>query len=265
MNRSLCSRSALGTPAVEISDLVVNLGGQEVLSRISLNIPLQQVVCVIGPSGSGKSTLLRCIAGLERRYTGDMSLFGEARTGPRGLSQRLGFGPKPDLHTVGMVFQGFNLWPHMTARDNVARPLRVSRGAGRAAAIERADEMLAKVGLSEKGNAYPSQLSGGQQQRVAIARALALEPRIMLFDEATSALDPELANEVLGVMRGLAEDGMTMVIVTHEIAFAARAGDRLIFMDHGRILEDGPPRETLEKPKLERTRKFLSALRHDDF
>jgi polar amino acid transport system ATP-binding protein len=260
------TRGAEGAaPAIEIAGLAARLGGTEVLSEVSLTVPRQQVLCVIGPSGSGKSTLLRCVAGLETRYTGTLDIFGRSRRARGGLGQRLGLTPAPDRHEVGMVFQNFNLWPHMTALDNVARPLVVARRAGRAAARERAEATLAKVGLGDKGGQYPAQLSGGQQQRVGIARALALEPRIMLFDEATSALDPELANEVLHVMRGLAEDGMTMVVVTHEITFAARVGDRLVFMDGGRVLEDGAPRALLETPKHDRTRQFLSALRHDDF
>jgi polar amino acid transport system ATP-binding protein len=218
-------------------------------------------MCVIGPSGSGKSTFLRCINHLEKIDAGRLYVDGELV----GYKQR---GDKlyelPDTEVcrkraeIGMVFQRFNLFPHMTVLENVVEaPIQVKKES-RASATARGRAMLERVGLAEKMNAYPNQLSGGQQQRVAIARALAMQPKLMLFDEPTSALDPELVGEVLDVMRGLAEDGMTMIVVTHEMGFAREVGDTLVFMDGGVIVEAGNPREVLGNPKHERTRSFLS-------
>jgi polar amino acid transport system ATP-binding protein len=220
-----------------------------------------EVMVILGPSGSGKSTFLRCINHLEKIEAGRLSVDGEL-VGYREYGGKL-----HELHDrdvcrkraeIGMVFQRFNLFPHMTALDNIIEaPLRV-KGEGKASAVKRAEELLARVGLADKRDAYPRQLSGGQQQRVAIARALAMQPKLMLFDEPTSALDPELVGDVLDVMRSLAEDGMTMIVVTHEIGFAREVGDSLVFMDGGVVVESGPPREVLANPKHERTKAFLS-------
>jgi len=236
-------------------------GRLEVLHGIDLAVQRSEVMCVIGPSGSGKSTFLRCINHLEQINAGrlyvDGVLVGYRQRGDKlyelreseVAQQRIG---------VGMVFQHFNLFPHMTALGNVVEaPLRVKKESKREV-HERARALLDRVGLADKADSYPSQLSGGQQQRVAIARALAMRPKLMLFDEPTSALDPELVGEVLDVMRGLAETGMTMVVVTHEMGFAREVGDELVFMDAGVVVEAGPPREVLANPQHERTRSFLS-------
>jgi polar amino acid transport system ATP-binding protein len=238
-----------------------SFGRLEVLRGIDLEVHPGEVMCMIGPSGSGKSTFLRCINHLEKIDAGRLSIDGELV----GYQQRgdklyeLGDGDVCRKRSeIGMVFQRFNLFPHMTALENVIEaPIRVKKEA-RAAAVERARKMLDRVGLGEKVSAYPNQLSGGQQQRVAIARALAMQPKLMLFDEPTSALDPELVGEVLDAMRGLAEDGMTMIVVTHEIGFAREVGDSLVFMDAGVIVEVGKPRDVLTNPQHERTRSFLS-------
>ncbi len=238
-----------------------SFGRLHVLRGIDLEVAPKEVMCLIGPSGSGKSTLLRCINHLEKIDAGRLYVDGDLV----GYAQR---GDKlyelPDREVcrkraeIGMVFQHFNLFPHMTALDNVIEaPIRV-KGEDRAEAAERGRGLLDRVGLAEKENVYPRQLSGGQQQRVAIARALAMRPKLMLFDEPTSALDPELVGEVLDAMRGLAEDGMTMVVVTHEMGFAREVGDSLVFMDAGAIVEAGKPREILANPQHERTKSFLS-------
>jgi polar amino acid transport system ATP-binding protein len=236
-------------------------GRLEVLKGIDLEVAPREVMCIIGPSGSGKSTFLRCINHLEVINAGrlwvDGTLVGYRQRGDRLLEMR-----EQEVATqridVGMVFQRFNLFPHMTALGNVVEaPLRVKREP-RKEVYERARTLLARVGLAEKADVYPSQLSGGQQQRVAIARALAMRPKLMLFDEPTSALDPELVGEVLDVMRGLAEDGMTMVVVTHEMGFAREVGDQLVFMDAGVVVEAGLPRDVLTSPQHQRTASFLS-------
>jgi polar amino acid transport system ATP-binding protein len=211
----------------------------------------QEVVCVIGPSGSGKSTLLRCINRLEEPTSGSVVVDGIEVTDPGVDLDRV-------RTKMGMVFQQFNLFPHKTALGNVSLALETVLKLDKGAAAERSQRQLARVGLADKADAYPSRLSGGQQQRVAIARALAMEPHVMLFDEVTSALDPELVGEVLAVMRDLAEAGMTMVVVTHEMGFAAEVADRVVFMDNGVIVEQGPPAEVLRAPKEERTKSFLS-------
>nr|WP_246225333.1 glutamine ABC transporter ATP-binding protein GlnQ [Pseudochelatococcus lubricantis] len=220
------------------------------MDEVDLSIDIGEVVVLIGPSGSGKSTLLRCINGLEQITGGDLFM--------DGISVRAG---KAQLRLIrqeaGMVFQQFNLFPQMTALENVAFGPRKVRGVSAAEARAQALALLEKVGLKDKAERYPSELSGGQQQRVAIARALAVKPKVMLFDEPTSALDPELKQEVLNVMRQLAQEGMTMIVVTHEMAFAKQVGTRLIFMEHGKISVDGPPREILENPPNERLRDFL--------
>jgi polar amino acid transport system ATP-binding protein len=250
-----------GHPMVKAEAVHKSFGRLEVLRGIDLEVHPGEVMCMIGPSGSGKSTFLRCINHLEKIDAGRLSIDGELV----GYQQRgdklyeLGDGDVCRKRSeIGMVFQRFNLFPHMTALENVIEaPIRVKKEA-RAVAVERARKMLDRVGLGEKVNAYPNQLSGGQQQRVAIARALAMQPKLMLFDEPTSALDPELVGEVLDAMRGLAEDGMTMIVVTHEIGFAREVGDSLVFMDAGVIVEVGKPRDVLTNPQHERTRSFLS-------
>jgi len=235
----------------------------EVLKGVDLEVASGEVLCLIGPSGSGKSTFLRCVNHLEQIDDGRVYVDGEL-IGYRERGERLYEIHERDVCRqragIGMVFQRFNLFPHLTAIENIVEaPLHVRRES-RSGAIERARALLARVGLSNKADAYPSQLSGGQQQRVAIARALAMQPKLMLFDEPTSALDPELVGEVLAVMRGLAEDGMTMIVVTHEMAFARDAGDAIAFMDDGAIVESGVPREMLAHPRHDRTRAFLSRL-----
>ncbi|HKV31709.1 MAG TPA: amino acid ABC transporter ATP-binding protein [Candidatus Dormibacteraeota bacterium] len=248
-------------PMVKAEAVHKSFGRLEVLRGIDLEVQPKEVMCMIGPSGSGKSTFLRCINHLEKIDCGRLSVDGEL-VGYKERGDKLYELPDADVckkrSEIGMVFQRFNLFPHMTALDNVIEaPVRVKRES-RAVAAERARRLLERVGLADKVNVYPNQLSGGQQQRVAIARALAMQPKLMLFDEPTSALDPELVGEVLDVMRGLADDGMTMVVVTHEIGFAREVGDSLVFMDGGVIVEAGNPRDVLANPQQERTRAFLS-------
>jgi polar amino acid transport system ATP-binding protein len=250
-----------GTPMVKAEAVHKSFGRLEVLRGIDLEVNPRDVMCMIGPSGSGKSTFLRCINHLEKIDAGRLSVDGEL-VGYRQRGDRLFELPDAEVckkrAEIGMVFQHFNLFPHMTVLENlVEAPVRVKRDS-RAVAAERARRLLDRVGLAEKVDAYPRQLSGGQQQRVAIARALAMEPKLMLFDEPTSALDPELVGEVLDVMRALAEDGMTMIVVTHEIGFAREVGDTLVFMDGGVIVEAGKPRDVLTNPQQERTQSFLS-------
>jgi len=238
-----------------------NFARLEVLRGVSLEVARGEVMCIIGPSGGGKSTLLRCINHLEKINAGRLWVDGEL------VGYRQHGGKLHELRDrevcakraeIGMVFQRFNLFPHMTALQNVIEaPIRV-KGVPRAQAAELASQLLERVGLKDRMSAYPNQLSGGQQQRVAIARALAMRPKLMLFDEPTSALDPELVGEVLDVMRDLARSGMTMVVVTHEMGFAREAGDTLVFMDQGVIVEAGRPRDVLTAPQQERTRAFLS-------
>nr|WP_188300122.1 amino acid ABC transporter ATP-binding protein [Streptomyces sp. CBMA156] len=233
----------------------------EVLKGIDLEVRKGEVFCLIGPSGSGKSTFLRCINHLEKINGGRLWVDGEL-VGYRQKGDRLHELKDREValkrRDIGMVFQRFNLFPHMTAVENVMEaPVQV-KGESRADARERGMALLERVGLADKARNYPSQLSGGQQQRVAIARALAMKPKLMLFDEPTSALDPELVGDVLDVMRGLAEEGMTMVVVTHEMGFAREVGDALVFMDGGVVVESGNPREVLTDPQHERTRAFLS-------
>jgi polar amino acid transport system ATP-binding protein len=238
-----------------------HFGRLHVLRGIDLEVAPREVMCLIGPSGSGKSTFLRCINHLEKIEAGRLWVDGEL-VGYRQSGDKLYELREREVcrkrSEIGMVFQRFNLFPHMTALDNVIEaPVRV-RGEPRSVAVQRAHRLLQRVGLADKVDCYPNQLSGGQQQRVAIARALAMEPKLMLFDEPTSALDPELVGEVLDVMRGLAEEGMTMVVVTHEMGFAREVGDTLVFMDAGVVVEAGKPREVLASPQHERTRAFLS-------
>ena len=235
---------------VEFHDVIKTFGESTVLNGISLNIDAGEVVVVVGPSGSGKSTFLRCINVLETINGGDLLV--------DGLSVHGGAAQVREIRReAGMVFQQFNLFPQMTALQNVMFGPVHTRGQSRDEARELAEQLLRKVGLAERMNHYPSELSGGQQQRVAIARALAIKPKLMLFDEPTSALDPELRHEVLKVMRDLAEEGMTMVVVTHEMEFARKVGSRLIFIDAGKIAHDGPPAELLSNPPSQRLKDFL--------
>ena len=248
-------------PMVKAEAVHKSFGRLQVLRGIDLEVKPKEVMCLIGPSGSGKSTFLRCINHLEKIDAGRLSVDGEL-VGYRQHGDKLYELGDAEVckkrSEIGMVFQRFNLFPHMTALENVTEaPIRV-KGESRATVVERGRQLLGRVGLADKVDVYPNQLSGGQQQRVAIARALAMQPKLMLFDEPTSALDPELVGDVLDAMRGLAEDGMTMVVVTHEMGFAREVGDSLVFMDGGVIVESGKPRDVLGDPQQERTRAFLS-------
>ncbi len=239
--------------AVEVKDLHKAFGELKVLKGVSIEISEGEVVSVIGPSGSGKSTLARCMCNLEKINGGDILLYGKS-------IDRDGLSTKEQSKLVGMIFQQFNLFPHLSVMENITlSPIKV-RGISKDKAIDEGLKLLEKVGLSDKRDAKPGELSGGQQQRVAIARALAMEPKIMVFDEPTSALDPELVGEVLEVIANLAKSGMTMVIITHEMSFAKEVSDRVIFMAEGVIVEEGSPKEVLEKPKEERTRSFLQRM-----
>jgi len=248
-------------PMVYADRVSKSFGSNEVLKSISLTVPRGEVMCLVGPSGSGKSTFLRCINHLERVDAGRLSVDG-VLVGYEERGDKL-YELKPreaarQRRDIGMVFQRFNLFPHMTALENIIEaPMRVNK-VKKDAAIARGRELLARVGLAEKEEAYPAHLSGGQQQRVAIARALAMEPKLMLFDEPTSALDPELVGEVLDVMKGLAQSGMTMIVVTHEMGFAREVADQLVFMDGGVVVESGDPDEVLANPQHQRTKAFLS-------
>jgi len=256
------SRAEEATPALEVSELHKRFGALEVLKGVSLSAANGDVISMIGSSGSGKSTLLRCINLLETPDAGEVRVGGElirmtpGRHGARPADRR----QVDRIRTrLGMVFQSFNLWSHMTVLENlIEAPVHVL-GKPRPEAVARAEALLAKVGIADKRDHYPAHLSGGQQQRAAIARALAMEPQVMLFDEPTSALDPELVGEVLRVMRDLAEEGRTMLIVTHEIGFAREVSSRTVFLHQGRIEEEGPPREVFGNPHSERLRQFLAA------
>ncbi|HEX6920641.1 MAG TPA: amino acid ABC transporter ATP-binding protein [Actinomycetes bacterium] len=246
---------------VKAEQVYKSFGHTEVLKGIDLEVAEREVMCIIGPSGSGKSTFLRCINHLEDINAGrlwvDGQLVGYREKG--GVLHELKDSEvAAQRRDIGMVFQRFNLFPHMTAQENVMEAPHRVRGENKASARERARELLGRVGLGDRCGAYPSQLSGGQQQRVAIARALAMQPKLMLFDEPTSALDPELVGEVLDVMRQLALEGMTMIVVTHEMGFAREVGDSLVFMDDGVVVEAGIPREVIAKPQHQRTQAFLS-------
>ena len=236
---------------IEVKDLHKSYGKLNVLQSITETIQDQEVVCVIGPSGSGKSTFLRCLNLLETPTSGVITINGVEITDPKNDVNKI-------RENLGMVFQRFNLFPHMSVLDNITlAPIKV-KGMNKAEAEKTAMELLKKVGLVDKANAYPDNLSGGQQQRVAIARALAMQPAIMLFDEPTSALDPEMVGEVLNVIRDLAQEGMTMVIVTHEMGFAREVADRVLFIDGGKVLEQGTPQELFQNPQQERTKSFLA-------
>ncbi len=237
---------------IELKDLHKSFGDNQILKGVDLKVNRSEVVVIIGPSGSGKSTLLRCVNYLEIPTSGTVTIDGETIT------------PEVNINTiraeVGMVFQHFNLFPHMTVLRNITLAQEKVRKKSAEESEKIAMELLNKVGLAEKAHAYPDELSGGQQQRVAIARALAMQPKIMLFDEPTSALDPEMVNEVLDVMRDLAESGMTMMCVTHEMGFARQVADRVLFVDQGIILEEGTPEEVFLHPKEKRTQEFLSKI-----
>jgi ABC-type histidine transport system ATPase subunit len=251
-------------PALTVEDLHKRFGDLEVLKGISLEARQGDVISILGASGSGKSTLLRCINFLETPNSGTISVCGERvqmKTTRRGQNQPRDLKQVERVRTkLAMVFQQFNLWSHMTILENVIEApihvLKVPRGE----AMERAETYLRKVGIGDKRNAYPAHLSGGQQQRAAIARALAMEPEVMLFDEPTSALDPELVGEVLQVMHNLAEEGRTMMVVTHEMGFAREVSSRVLFLHEGRIEEDGPPRQVFENPRSERFKQFIKAM-----
>lgn len=238
---------------IEVRNLKKNFGKLNVLKGVTCSIDEKQVVCIIGPSGSGKSTFLRCLNKLEKTDGGEIVIDGNILTAPNAKITEI-------RKEIGMVFQQFNLFPQMTVLDNIMlAPIKV-RKKDKTAAREKAMELLKKVGLEEKADAYPGQLSGGQQQRVAIARALAMEPKIMLFDEPTSALDPEMVGEVLNVMKQLATDGMTMVVVTHEMGFAREIADRIMFMDQGVIMEDAPPDGFFKETQCQRAKDFLAKI-----
>ena len=253
-------------PMIAMRAVGKSFGAHQVLRGVDLEVQRSEVVCLIGPSGSGKSTLLRCVNVRESDDEGEVRIEGELigwdldKEGERRLMapRRL----REMRREIGMVFQHFNLWPHMTALQNVVEPLVRVRGLKKDEATGRAAAMLARVGLAEKAHAHPQRLSGGQQQRVAIARALAMQPRLMLFDEPTSALDPELVGEVLEVIRALAADGMTMLIVTHEMGFAAHVANRIAFIDGGRIVDEGAPRRVFHESAEPRVRQFLQTY-HD--
>ena len=260
----LVSKEALSThsgiPMVQAEHVIKRFGANEILRDVSMTVQRNQKVVIIGPSGSGKTTFLRCINHLEKIQDGKIAVDGQL-VGYCEINGKIVEDTERNIARmraqIGMVFQRFNLFPHLTALENVIEaPTHVLRKPKREA-TERGVELLNKVGLSEKSHHYPNALSGGQQQRVAIARALAMNPKLMLFDEATSALDPELVGEVLKVMRQLAEEGMTMIVVTHEMGFAREVADRVIFMDQGKIVEEGPPADIFNNPEHERTQNFL--------
>ncbi|MEV8339185.1 amino acid ABC transporter ATP-binding protein [Leucobacter sp. NPDC077196] len=252
---------ATDTPMVRAEGVSKSFGSNLVLKSISLEVQRGEVLCLVGPSGSGKSTFLRCINHLETVNAGRLAVDGEL-VGYRQKGDKLyEMHPREaaaQRRDIGMVFQRFNLFPHMTALENVMVAPTLLKKRSKAQLKSQAMELLARVGLAERHDYYPAHLSGGQQQRVAIARALAMEPKLMLFDEPTSALDPELVGEVLDVMKGLAESGMTMIVVTHEMGFAREVADKLVFMDGGVVVESGDPAEVLANPQRERTKAFLS-------
>ncbi len=251
-------------PVIKIRNLVKSFGPFTALSGISLDINPSEVVCIIGPSGSGKSTLLRCTAFLEEYTSGEVEIEGRLlgyRKTPAGMVRESERNIDTARRNVGMVFQHFNLWPHMTVLDNVTLGPRLTKGVPAAEASEKGRIALAKVGLADFTDRYPSRLSGGQQQRVAIARALAMEPHVILFDEPTSALDPQLVGEVLDVMKQLANEGITMVVVTHEMGFAAQVANRVVFMDRGQVVEQGSPDKLFNEPESPRLQEFLDTWR----
>jgi polar amino acid transport system ATP-binding protein len=261
--RPSAARPLDGRPLVRVRGLTKSFGAHRVLDGVDLDVPRGTVTVLLGPSGSGKSTLLRCVNHLERPDSGFVEVAGEI-VGYRHRDGRL-----HELHArdvarqrarVGMVFQQFNLFPHLTVLENIVEAPVAVRGVPKAEAASRASDLLARVGLAGREGSYPRRLSGGQQQRVAIARALAMEPELLLFDEPTSALDPELVGEVLGVIRDLAGSGMTMIVVTHEIGFAREVADTAVFLDGGRIVESGAPADVLDRPRHDRAQAFLAAV-----
>ena len=246
----IASGTGPGVPRIRIKDAVKRFGDVVALNSVSLEVPRGEVVLVIGPSGSGKSTMLRSVNRLEHLTSGEIWIDEDHVSGHASDIRKI-------REEVGMVFQSFNLFPHLTAQRNIMLAPVSVKGAPKAEAAEDAKRLLARVGLSDKADVYPGQLSGGQQQRVAIARALAMNPKVMLFDEPTSALDPEMIKEVLDVMLDLAREGMTMLVVSHEMGFAKAAADRVVFMDEGEIVEIGPPSQLFQNPSQERTKRFL--------
>ncbi|WP_273091851.1 amino acid ABC transporter ATP-binding protein [Clostridium thermopalmarium] len=236
---------------IKAKNLTKSFGSLKVFENLNMTVEKGEVVVIIGPSGSGKSTFLRCLNALEIPDSGEIIIEGEPLNVHNKKDTRL------KIEKMGMVFQNFNLFPHMTVEENIIEAPITVKKVNKDVILKKAHELLEKVGLADKKDYYPSKLSGGQKQRVAIARALAMEPNIMLFDEPTSALDPELVGEVLNVMKELARDGMTMIVVTHEMGFAKEVADRVIFMDGGKFIEEGPPEEIFSNPKEERTKQFL--------
>jgi polar amino acid transport system ATP-binding protein len=256
-----------GRPLVQAVNVMKSFHGTAVLKGIDMDVHQGEVVCLLGPSGSGKTTFLRCINQLETIDGGRIWVDGDLM-GYRDVEGRLHrLGDKAiaaQRRDIGMVFQRFNLFPHMTALENICEAPTQVKGEDKTTALNRAKELLERVGLADRSHAYPSQLSGGQQQRVAIARALAMQPKLMLFDEPTSALDPELVGEVLAVMRELANDGMTMIVVTHEMSFARGVADRVVFMDGGVVVEQGAPKNVINDPRHPRTKAFLARMRQEE-
>ena len=256
----------MNAPLLRLEGVVKSFGAVQAVRGVSLDVAQGEVICIIGPSGCGKSTLLRCIDFLEEADEGYVYLDGEP-IGMRNVSGRRRRDSEANINRmrrrIGMVFQLFNVWPHLTALGNVVTPQVTVLGRPKPDAERLARELLIRVGLGDKTDSYPADLSGGQCQRVAIARALAMEPRLMLFDEPTSALDPELVSEVISVISALAETGMTMIVVTHELGFATRVANRIIFMDEGLIVEEGPPDIVLHNPKSERLERFLAQVMYD--
>ncbi len=257
------STPAAATPALEVRDLHKSYGDLEVIKGISLAAHDGDVISILGSSGSGKSTFLRCLNLLESPHKGQIFFSGEElqlKADKTGALQAVRNEQINRLRTqVGFVFQNFNLWPHMTVLDNIIEAPRRVLGQSKAEAIATAEALLAKVGIADKRHNYPNQLSGGQQQRAAIARTLAMQPKVILFDEPTSALDPEMVQEVLGVIRGLADEGCTMLLVTHELSFARQVSSQIMFFHQGRIEEQGTPEEVFERPQSERCRQFMSS------
>ncbi len=257
------STPAAATPALEVRDLHKSYGDLEVIKGISLAAHDGDVISILGSSGSGKSTFLRCLNLLERPHQGRIFFSGEElqlKADKTGALQAVRSEQINRLRTqVGFVFQNFNLWPHMTVLDNIIEAPRRVLGQSKAEAVEAAEALLAKVGIADKRHNYPNQLSGGQQQRAAIARTLAMQPKVILFDEPTSALDPEMVQEVLGVIRGLADEGCTMLLVTHELSFARQVSSQIMFFHQGCIEEQGTPEEVFERPQSERCRQFMSS------
>ena len=251
------------SPLVKVENLRKSFGDNQILNGVNLQVDRGEVVSIIGPSGSGKTTILRCLNLLERPSGGRIEIDGRVVC-EEGDDGKVTFASKGEIRGIreelGMVFQRFNLFPHMTALENIVEAPMAVKGVERSQAVEKARELLESVGLSHRADHYPLQMSGGQQQRVAIARALAMDPAVMLFDEVTSAVDPELAGEILAVMKRLADEGMTMIVVTHEMGFAADVSNRVLFIDHGLVVEQGEATEVLTRPQNERTRSFLRAV-----